>query len=133
MPKGIRYGGRTKGTPNRRSADLHEMIGKCGLNGKDGMHPLELLLYVVNDNTEALGYEDILRQECGDDEKELAKLTKLKKKIKRLHFPLHMRMEAAKDALPYLEAKRKALEVDGDGDTGCTFVIYGPGGEVSRG
>jgi hypothetical protein len=41
-PKGVRYGGRVKGTPNKATIDARETLERLGLNPLEGMAKLAL-------------------------------------------------------------------------------------------
>lgn len=81
--KGIRYGGRKKGVPNRKTRPLLEKAAELGVD------PFEILLLIAKGDWERLGY----------------------KTLAEANLTLQMRQSAASDCCQYLYPKRKAIEM----------------------
>lgn len=101
-PKGhARYGGRAKGTPNRKTKLLQE---KCK---EFGMDPFEFLCHTFNGNWKALGYE-------GPTE---TRYTQTGQTYEVDRISMDHRVSAAREAAQYLYPKRKAVDLTSDGDS----------------
>lgn len=107
-PKGTRYGGRTKGTPNKTTQDLHEIAERLECN------PFEVLLHYAKGDFKALGYEE-----------HQSMVTKSGEVVMVLTITPELRQKSAKDACEYLFPKRKAIEHTGkDGEKLFTYEDY---------
>lgn len=98
--------GRQKGTPNKRTFSAQKVAQELDVD------PLEFLIYVLKNDWKALGF------------KSAYKTSKNGKKVtKTPHITFNMRMEAAKELLPYLYAKFKPLELNSDGGEAEAKVV----------
>lgn len=97
---GKKWGGRSKGTPNKKTFDAQKMAEDLGVD------PLEILLHAASNNYQALGYESAIT-------------TKLvgENAITEDTIPISTRVQAAKEAAQYLYPKRKAIEHTGKDGT----------------
>lgn len=97
--KGIRYGGRSKGTPNKKTLQAQELADSLGIN------PFEVLLHFIAGDYKALKLEKTktLYTSAGESY-EVDMITP------------EIRLQAAKEAVQYLLPKRKALEIDANVD-----------------
>lgn len=91
---GKRLGGRSKGTPNKRTLELKELAEKLGVD------PFEILLLFAKGDYAALGYDEF---------EEKMGAAGIPVSIRTIEPEL--REKAAKDACEYLYPKRKAIEV----------------------
>lgn len=89
---GNKTGGRVAGTPNKRTQELAELAKDVGAD------PFMFLVHVMNGNAEALGYPANFSRDEDTD-----------RLVPTISFQL--RFEAAVQLMPYLHAKRKAVEV----------------------
>jgi hypothetical protein len=89
-PKRPKYGGRKKGTPNKRDS---EAALRAKQIADSGITPLEFFLAILR-STETV---------VGTDGKSVDK------------YSFEQRMEAAKNAAPYLHPKLQAVTLTGDG------------------
>lgn len=104
MAKGIKTGGRKKGSINKSSVPAMEVAERLGVD------PFEVLLHFASGNWEALGYPA---------EKYISKsgLGKEGSWVEEsFHIDPAVRCKAASEATQYLLPKRKALEVSTDID-----------------
>lgn len=95
--KGTKTGGRTKGTPNRRTQELIEKAEELGV------HPVEVLLRICAADWKGLGY----------DSSEIVKMTTDGGTFTEDRITLKDRLHAAKEAAQYLFPKLKAIEHSG--------------------
>lgn len=89
-------GGRQKGTPNKRALRLQELAAELGVD------PFEILLRFAGNDWKGLGYAS------GSTTKWTASGIEYEEDV----ITPQMRLLAAKEAVQYLEPKRKAIEVD---------------------
>lgn len=101
-PGGPKTGGRVKGTPNKRT--LATRIDAHGVAETLNCNPFEVILYFVQGNWRALGYEAPTKTLYTADGNpyEVDVITP------------EMRLSAAKEATQYLIPKKKALEISGE-------------------
>lgn len=112
--KGLKTGGRKAGTPNKRTQELKDLAMKIGV------HPFKFLLLLVKGDLRDFGYifpeDEIYDPEVDQekDEEDRGDNLRFDKKVKAMlpkHMvPLDLRTEAARDLLPYLYPRLKALE-----------------------
>jgi hypothetical protein len=97
---GKKTGGRSKGTPNKKTFDAQALAERMGID------PLELLLNFAMGDWKALGYDSSIQ-------------TKLvgETAISEDTIPVSIRAQAAKEAAQYLYPKRKAIEHTGKDGT----------------
>lgn len=102
-------GGRTKGVPNKKTQELHEIAEELGCN------PFMVLLHFAKGDFEALGYDE-----------HQSMVTKSGEVVMVLTIPPELRQKSAKDACEYLHPKRKAVEHSGsiDGNKIVTIEDY---------
>lgn len=138
---GRKFGGRRPGTKNKRSQELAELMKEMKAE------PAVFLANVMLGDRRAFGYEDKLAarernhelkvKEIEDKNKllkkdkkplleipELRELTKAEKDEFNL-LPLDTRIEAAKELMPYLHAKLRPVDKDGDTGTSELAKILG--------
>lgn len=98
MPKGKKFGGRKKGTPNKSSLRVEEIAQRLGCD------PFEILCNFANGDWKRLGYEN----ECYFSEKPDGAV--------KMNYVINpeMRLTAAKEAVKYLHAQKKAVELSTD-------------------
>lgn len=107
MAKGIRVSGRQKGTPNKRTQELLDLMEKLDCN------PFEVLLLFAKGDHAALGYEKFQYKQFGENV------------VEELTISPELRQKSAKDACEYLFAKRKAIEHTGeDGEKLFSYEDY---------
>lgn len=94
--KGIRYGGRSKGTPNKRTLLVEEIAAKYDLD------PFDFLMKVVNNDWKALGFS----------EEKKTIFTPQGIEMEENNIKLDHRIQAAKFASKYLYSEKKPLELD---------------------
>jgi hypothetical protein len=104
---GKKTGGRTKGTPNKDTLPLREMAERIGVN------PFEVLLRFAAGDWQGLGY----------DKKCTTKWTGSGIEYEEDTITPLMRLTAAKEAVQYLESKRKAIELSNSGESGFKVII----------
>lgn len=90
--KGVKYGGRKKGTPNKKTFDAKLIADKMGID------PFECLMHFVTGNAKALNMEETTEKVIGNTMIEVLTITP------------EMRLQATKEACSYLYPKRKAIE-----------------------
>lgn len=97
---GKKFGGRTKGTPNKRAWDAREIADRLNCD------PLEILLHIANNDHKALGYKEgtVKKVNLGIEYEE--ELIQLKD-----------RKDAAKEAAKYVYPQLKAIEHSGKDGT----------------
>lgn len=105
--------GRKKGTPNKRTQELIELAEQCDAD------PFMFLIHVMKGDAKALGIGSNSDVEYDDDGNE--------KLIPKIDF--ETRMEAAKELMPYLYAKRKSVELKMDDVTRTIQMNYKVGGD----
>jgi len=93
-----RYGGRTKGTPNRKTEEAEAIARKLGCN------PIEILCRFAMDDWKKLGY----------NEQSSKFLTQKGELIEKPLITPEIRMKAASELAQYLYPKRKAIEHSGE-------------------
>lgn len=108
MAKGVKTGGRAKGTPNKSTQSLME---KCERLGCD---PFEILLRFAMGDWKGLGYEA---------QQALKQVTEGGEHIYEDVIPPELRQKSAKEASEYLYPKRKAVEISGDEDKGFRIIL----------
>lgn len=104
-----RLGGRSKGTPNKKTKDLMEKAEQLGVD------PFEILLRFAAGDWKGLGYKT-------KDTLESAGMGRI---IKVDRISADLRKSAAAAAMPYLYPKRKAIEFkpsEGDGSITINFI-----------
>ena len=99
MPKGQKFGGRTKGTPNKKTSSVLE---KCEQLGVD---PIDVLLNFAKGDWKALGY---------DSPTHVTGYLPNGDPIVKERIPPELRQKSAKDASEYIHPKRKAIEMSGE-------------------
>ena len=95
--KGMKTGGRQKGTPNKRTVRAQELAEELGCD------PLRVLMAIVQNDWEFLGYSS----------PEVTKVLKDGGTIVVDRIELDQRLQAAKEACQYLYPKLKAVEHSG--------------------
>jgi hypothetical protein len=95
-----KHGGRTKGTPNKKTFDAAAIAEELEVD------PLEVLLYACSNNWKALGYESEVRTRLVGENA-----------VTEDAIPISIRIQAAKEAAQYLYPKRKAIEHSGSIDS----------------
>lgn len=99
MSTKVKTGGRTKGTPNKKTQELIDKAKELGID------PYEILLFIAGNKWKELGYDEPTKLvPCGDG-------TMAVERIEMSH-----RLMAAKEACQYMFAKRKAVELSQDKD-----------------
>lgn len=103
--KGLKTGGRKAGTPNKRTEELRQLAKESGVN------PFLFLLMVVKNDLIGLGLKK--PRSVDEDEEEFV-----------LPIPLALRIDAAKELLPYLFPRLKPQEdgEESDSDGKIRFV-----------
>lgn len=93
---GYRYGGRSKGTPNKDKATLAEKAKELGVD------PFEVMLLFAKGDWKALGYEKEFIEKMGKD-------------CVNYEYVIDpaVRAKMASEASQYLHAKRKSIEHSG--------------------
>lgn len=109
-PKGVRYGGREKGTLNKATQDLHDKAKELGVD------PFEILLLFAKRDHEALGLPEYTMKVVGRGEDSI--------EIEELTISPELQQKSAKDACEYLHPKRKAIEHKLETDTGKSLEEY---------
>lgn len=110
MAKGVKTGGRQKGTLNQDKANLFATAERIGVD------PFEVLCMVAAGDWEGLGYSsDVYHVEKADGDGS-------SNIIEKPTITLDQRIQAAKEAAKYLYAQRKAIEVDPE-NAGFAIVI----------
>ncbi|HEY9705671.1 MAG TPA: hypothetical protein V6C58_24745 [Allocoleopsis sp.] len=102
-----RTGGRQKGTPNKKTEYAFEVLKK------HNFCPIEYLVYVAKNDWKALGFESEMREKQG-----YQGITYLEYNI-----PIELRVDAAKDLMPYLYPKRRAIEISNPDDKKLEFSL----------
>ena len=92
-------GGRTKGTPNKRSQEVHNLAAKHNVN------PFEILLLFAKGDADALGFNKDKGRKYEDEEGEEIE-------IKDIFISMDMQLSAAKEACTYLYSKQKAITLN---------------------
>lgn len=124
MPKTMRGmarpegAGRKKGTPNKKTQTLLE---KCEEIGCD---PFEVLMRFAAGDWKGLGYKCTCyasNPKCITAEDNLPAHKKTKCDCEPISKEL--RQKSAKDACEYVHPKRKALEIETNGETGFKIVV----------
>ena len=96
---GVKYGGRTKGAPNKDTQTLQEKAKELGCD------PFEILIHFAKGDYEKLGYKEYTYKQFGENV------------VEELTIRPELRQKAARDACEYLYPKRKAIEHTGkDGE-----------------
>lgn len=93
---GRKHAGRQKGTPNRKTQDLHELAERLNVN------PFEILLHYASRNYQALGLPEKTLKFYGEFPSEEYTISP------------ELSQKSAKDACEYLFPKRKSVEVKTD-------------------
>lgn len=100
-PKNLpKSGGRTKGTPNKSTAEAQELADRLGIN------PLEVILLFAGGKWEELGY----------DSSTITKFVGENVVVEPVISP-ELRQKSAKDACEYIYAKRKSIDVVSGGES----------------
>lgn len=86
-------GGRAKGTPNKKTQELHDIAERCGVNIFEG------LCRIAAGDYKSLGYEN------------------------ERYITPELRFQAMKEAAKYLYPQRKAVELSSDVDTGFKIIV----------
>jgi len=108
MPKGIKYGGRKKGSKNKVNRPATEKAQELGVD------PFEILLHFASGNWKALGYPEKTRS-----------IVIQGKEVKVDVIDPEMRLNAAKEATHYILPKRKAVDENGKSeDIKIENVVY---------
>lgn len=107
MAKGVKTGGRTKGTPNKRSQHVEEIASRFKLD------PFELLMMVVSGDWKGLGY----------DSPSTTSYSPAGIEFEELNITLDHRIQAAKEASKYLYSQKKAVEISSAEDTGIKIIV----------
>lgn len=110
MPKGKKFGGRAKGTPNKDKAVLLARALELG------MDPFETLIHFANGNWKQLGYENGL------------KCVGIGADGKPIFVPLinpDMRINCARAACEYVHPKLKSLELKANDIPLRGFIFLG--------
>ena len=98
MPKGKKYGGRKKGTPNVNKFSGRELAQKLGVD------PLEVLLRFAANDEKGLGYQPRTKIVNGQE-------------VPWPHIDPELRARCASEASEYLYTKYKSVEItDQNGD-----------------
>lgn len=109
---GIKYGGRSKGTPNRSSMTVAELCESMGVN------VIQNMIYFAEGDWKALGYasETVIKPGFAGIE------------IEELTIPQDLRYKANADLLKYIAPQRKSIEhkVDSDTSKAITFNYIEP-------
>ena len=108
MPKGKKFAGRKKGTPNKATQNL---MDKCVELDVD---PFEILLRFAKGDWEGLGYETKSHATYFSDSGEA---------VEEDHISAELRAKCAKDACEYIHAKRKAVEISNPDEQGFRIVL----------
>lgn len=95
MPKGAKFGGRQKGTPNKATAAAQEVAARLGVD------PFEVLLLFAKEDWKALGYEA----------REKERFNAAGSTTFEFIISPELRQRAAEKACEYLRPKLKAMEV----------------------
>lgn len=95
-PKGVRYGGREKGTPNKTTQELHDLARELDCD------PFKILLLFAKRDYAALGLPEYTMKVVGRGEDSI--------EIEELTISPELQQKSAKDAAEYLYPKRKAIE-----------------------
>lgn len=107
--EGNKTGGRQKGTPNKKSAELLELAEEMGAD------PFDFLCKIMKGDLRDFGYvypdDEIYNPEDDPDGSNLFLDKKVMAFLPRHMIPLELRTEAAKELMPYLHAKRKSVEL----------------------
>lgn len=93
---GYRFGGRQKGTPNKRTQEVIDLAAKLGVS------PMEVLLRITGNDWQGLGYEAPT----------FVKLTK-EGPVEVERITLQDRLSAAKATADFIYPKLKAIEHSG--------------------
>jgi hypothetical protein len=96
MAKGNKTGGRTKGTPNKLTEAVTDLLNGLLAQGLQ-CDPIEFLARVVAGDKEFFGRKSAI--------------------------PFGVRMKAASELAPYRASKRKAIEITGAGGASPVFII----------
>jgi ribosome biogenesis protein Nip4 len=107
MAKGMKTGGRQKGTVNWKTLEIVEAVARTGCN------PGMVLCHFTNGDWKSLGYE----AEHYFTEKADGAV-----KLNYVISP-EMRLNAAKELCKYLYVQKKAVEVSADESKGFTIVV----------
>lgn len=107
-PKGHpRYGGRAKGTPNKRTWDARALAERLGVD------PLEILLNFAKGDYKALGYNTATKTVVDADGNQV--------QVDRIDEG--MRQKAAKDAAPFIWPQLKGIELSGDASSALAATL----------
>lgn len=98
--KGVKFGGRQKGTPNKKTQHLIDIADRLGCD------PFEILILFAKGDWETLGYREEKYVASSSDKGETLKYT----------IEPAVRAKCAAEAASYLYPKRKAIELSGDAD-----------------
>lgn len=107
MAKGIKSGGRIKGTPNKDSAPVTAVAARLGID------PFEVLLRFAMGDWKNLGYETEQYISSANENGTFYKWT----------IDPAVRMKAAAEASQYLYPKKKALELSADSENAGIKII----------
>lgn len=111
MPFGKKYGGRTKGTPNKSTLPLKQKAEELGID------PFKILLLFAEGDWQALGYKEEQFISSANDNGTYYKYT----------IDPSVRKTAAKEACEFIFPKLKAIEhtgKDGESLAPQTVVVY---------
>lgn len=89
-----KFGGRSKGTPNKKTQHLIELADQLNVN------PFEVLLLFAKGDWKALGYESPTRDMANG--------------LTEDTIPVQARLKAAVEAAKYLYPQKKAVEIQND-------------------
>lgn len=126
---GNKTGGRVKGTPNKSTQHIHEMARELGVD------PMRVLLLTIRGDRRDLGYPDRVEEKRKDHElgrkayeEEMAQKKSLKggkpypefpeyteeEILQENLLPLSDRLDAVESITPYMYAKRKPVDSEGN-------------------
>lgn len=106
MPKGMKFGGRKKGTPNKRTFIAEEIAAKFDID------PLEVLLMVSSGDWKGLGYDAPTRTSFAASGIEFEEPV----------IKLSDRVTASKEVAKYLYSTKQSVALSGD-DKGIKIEI----------
>lgn len=106
MAKGMKTGGRVKGTKNKRTFNAEELFRELDFD------PLELLIHVAAGNWQALGFEGPTK----------ISYTSAGIEFEEQNIPLKERVTAAKEASKYLYSQKQSVALSTD-QAGFKIVV----------
>lgn len=124
--KGKKTGGRVAGTPNKRTTELIERIKEvCG----EEFDPVLGMAKLAQDELDGLNHDDNIREIIdlaakGEDLDALRERLKLAVKAEAANR--QFALAALSEVAQYVHAKRKAVEVSGEGGGAVTFEMVLP-------